>query len=159
MKCSKCGTEFESSMLVCPFCGQVVSAEDRVKEQYGDKQLTKKEFLDLPAMKSSKSNIVTCGIVLDVLGVINIGLQIYAGNLPIDGILLILLGLGIHLGKSRVCAILCTAYGVFNVIYMTVTMGRFAGWWILLIAIYAIIYTFKFHNAWSKYPKDGTLPS
>lgn len=159
MKCSKCGTEFESNTLVCPFCGQVVSDEDRVKEQYGDKQLTKKEFLDLPAMKSSKSNIVTCGIVLYILGVINIGLQIFAGSFPLDGILIILFGLGIHLGKSRVCAILCTAYGVFNVVYMIATTGRVAGWWILLIAIYAVIYTFKFHSAWSKYQKDGTLPA
>lgn len=158
MKCSKCGTELESNALVCPFCGQAVSDEDRVKEQYGDKKLTKKEFLDLPAMKSCKSNIVSSGIVLYVLGVINIGLQIYYGGIPLDGICLILLGLGIHLGKSRICAILCTAYGVFNVIYMIATTGRVAGWWILLVAIYALIYTFKYHSAWSKYQNDGILP-
>ena len=158
MKCSKCGIELESNALICPFCGQVVSDEDRMKEQYGDKKLTKAEFLDLPAMKSCKSNIVTCGIVLYVLGVINIGLQIYLGSFPLDGIFLILFGLGIHLGKSRVCAILCTIYGVFNVIYMIATTGRVAGWWILLIAIDAIIYTFKYHSAWGKYQKDGTLP-
>ena len=158
MKCSKCGTELENNALVCPFCGQVVSDEDRAKEKYGDKNMTKAEFLDLSAMKSCKSNIVSCGIVLYVLGVINIGLEIYSGILPLDGIFLILLGLGIHLGKSRVCAVLCTAFGVFNVIYLIMTTGRFAGWWILLAGIYAIIYTFKFHSAWSKYQKDGTLP-
>lgn len=159
MKCSKCGTELESNALLCPFCGQVVSDEDRVKEQYGDKLLTKKEFLELPAMKPIKSSIVTCGIVLYILGVINIGLQIYAGIFPLDGILLILLGLGIHLGRSRVCAILCTIYGAYNVIYLIMTTGRVAGWWILLVAIYAVIYTFKYHSAWSKYQKDGTLPA
>ena len=158
MKCSKCGTELESSALVCPFCGQAVSDEDRLKEQYGDKKLTKAEFTGLPAMKTCKSNIVTCGIVLYILGAINIGIQVFTGNLPVDGIILILLGLGIHLAKSRVCAILCTIYGAFNVIYMVATTGRVAGWWILLVAIYALIYTFKYNSAWSKYQKDGTLP-
>ena len=109
-------------------------------------------------MKSCKSNIVSYGTVLYILGVINIGLQIYSGSLPIDGICLILLGPGIHLGKSRVCAILCTVFGVFNVIYMIRTTGRVASWWILLVAIYALIYTFKHHSAWGKYQKDDTLP-
>ena len=158
MKCSKCGTELESNALICPFCGQVVSDEDRVKGQYGDKRLTKAEFLNLETMKSCKSNIVSCGIVLYVLGVINIGLQIYWGGLPVDGILLILFGLGIHLGKSRVCALLCTVYSAISIVYMAVITGRVTGWWVLLAGIYAIIYTFKFHSAWGKYQNDGTLP-
>lgn len=158
MKCTKCGTELESNALVCPFCGQAVSDQDILQEQYGSKQLTKAEFLELPVMKTCKSNINSCGIVLYVLGVINIGLQIYLGGLPVDGVVLILLGLGIHLGKSRVCAILCTAYGAFNVIYMVMTTGRVSGWWILLVAVYALIYTFKYHSAWSRYQKDGSLP-
>lgn len=158
MQCSHCGTELESNALVCPFCGQAVSDESRLQEQYGGKQLTKKEFLGLPAMQSCKSNINTCGIALYVIGAINIVLELATQALPIDGILLILLGLGIHLGKSRVCAILCTAFGGFNVVYMIVTTGRIAGWWILLAGIYALTYTFKYHSAWSKYKKDGTLP-
>ena len=158
MKCTKCGTELESNALVCPFCGQAVSDQDIMQAQYGSKQLTKEEFRELPAMKTCKSNINSCGIVLYVLGAINIGIQIYLGGFPIDGIVLILLGLGIHLGKSRICAILCTAYGAFNMIYMVMTTKRISGWWILLVAVYALIYTFKYHSAWSRYQKDGTLP-
>lgn len=158
MKCDKCGTELESNALVCPFCGQAVSDETRLQEQYGNVKLTKKEFLNLPAMKSCKSNINACGIALYIIGAINIVLQIAMGSLPIDGICLVLLGLGIHLGKSRVCAILCTAFGGFNVLYMIMTTGRIGGWWSLLVGIYAIIYTFRYHSAWNKYQKDGTLP-
>lgn len=158
MKCNQCGTELESNALICPFCGQAVTDEMRMQAQYGNKQLTKAEFLNLPAMKSCKSNIISCGIALYVFGVINIGVHIYLGNLPIDGIILILLGLGIHLGKSRVCAVICTIYGSFNVIYMTMTTGRISGWWILLAAIYAITYTFRYHSAWNKYKKNGTMP-
>lgn len=158
MKCDKCGTELESNALVCPFCGQAVSDEARLQEQYSNVKLTKKEFLNLPAMKPCKSNINTCGIALYIFGVLNIVLQIVAGSIPIDGILLILFGLGIHVGKSRVCSILCTAFGGFNVLYMIATTGRIAGWWILLAGVYAIIYTFRYHSAWNKYQKDGTLP-
>ena len=158
MKCSKCGAELAANAQKCPSCGQAVTEEGHVKEQYGNKKLTKAEFLALPAMKTCKSNIVTCGIVLYILGAINIGIQVFTGNLPVDGIILILLGLGIHLARSRVCAILCTIFGTFNVIYMVATTGRVAGWWILLVAIYALIYTFKYHSAWRKYQKDGTLP-
>lgn len=158
MKCSKCGAELESNALVCPSCGQVISEEDRILAQNDGKELTKKEFLKLPAMKTCKSNINTCGILLYILGVINMGLQIFMGNLPVDGILLILLGLGVHLGISRVCATLCAVYGGFNVIYVLATTGRVGGWWILVIAIDAVIYTFRYHKAWNQYKKDGTLP-
>jgi hypothetical protein len=28
--------------------------------------------------------------------------------------------------------------------------GRFGGWWILIIGIFAAIHTFKFHKAWKE---------
>lgn len=158
MKCSQCGQELENDALVCPFCGQAVSDEDRQQIQYGGKNLTKKEFLQLPGMKNIKTNINTSGIAMYVLGVINIALEVYMKVLPIDGILLILLGLGIHLGKSRVCALLCALYSGFNLFYTMYTTGQRSGVLILIFAIDAVIYTFKYHKAWNEYQKDGTLP-
>lgn len=158
MVCSKCGTELENDALVCPFCGQAVSDEARIQAQAGGAPLTKKDFLKLPAMKSCKSNINVCGILLYILGGINVVYAFIIGTLPLDGILLVLLGLGIHLGKSRICAILCMAYSVFNVIYMLSATGKVGGWWIVLIGIDAILYTFRYHSAWNKYQKDGTMP-
>lgn len=158
MKCNKCGTELESNALVCPFCGQVVPDEDRLLEQHGQAELTKEEFLNLPAMKFCRSNINTCGIALYILGAINVAWALYQQILPVDGIVYILLGLGIHLGRSRVCAILCIVASGINVIYMSMINGRLSGWFILFVSIYTVIYTFKYHNAWNKYKKDGTLP-
>lgn len=82
----------DSNALVCPFCGQVVTDEDRLKEKYNGQQMTKQDFLQLPAMKSCKSNINTSGILLYFFGALNIVLQIIGKMLPIDGILMILLG-------------------------------------------------------------------
>ena len=158
MKCKKCGVEMDNNALICPSCGQVVSDEDRLQEQYGNKKLTKAEFQDLPEMKSYKSNIISCAVVLYVLGVINIGLYLYWKSIPIDGIILILLGLGIQFAKSRIVAILATIYGAVNTIYVTIATGRIGGWWVLLVAIYALIYTFKYQSAWTQYQKDGSLP-
>lgn len=158
MKCRKCGVEMDNNALICPSCGQVVSDEDRLQGQYGGTKLTKAEFLNLPAMKSCKSNIISCAVVLYVLGVINIGLYLYWKSIPIDGLVLILLGLGIQLAKSRVVAIVATIYGAINTIYVTISTGRIGGWWILLVAIYALIYTFKYQSAWAQYQKDGSLP-
>lgn len=158
MNCSKCGAVLENNALVCPSCGQAVSDEARIQAQAGGEPLTKKDFLKLPAMKSCKSNINACGVLLYILGAVNIALAVFMKTLPLDGILLIALGLGIHLGKSRVCAILCAAYSIFNVIYLTATTGKAGGWWIVLIGFDAVYYTFKYHSAWNKYKKDGTVP-
>lgn len=158
MNCTKCGAELENNAVVCPTCGQVVSDEERIQAQAGGEPLTKKDFFQLPAMKTCKSNINLCGILLYVLGGINIALQIYLGSFPIDGIVLVLLGLGIHLGKSRVCAVLCAAYSIFNMLIMLYTSGQVTGWWIIVIGIDAVIYTFKYQSAWNKYKQDGTLP-
>lgn len=159
MKCMNCGTELEGNVAVCPFCGQAAPAAEPSQEQHDGRLLTKAEFGKLPAMKSCMSNINSCGIVLYILGVLNIALQIYMKNFPLDGIILILFGLGIHLGKSRICAVLCAAYGTFNLIYMIMTTGRVAGWWILLVAVDALIYTFKYRSAWNRYRKEGVLPT
>ena len=158
MKCSKCGQELENDALVCPFCGQAVSDEDRQQAQYGDKNLTKKEFLQLPGMKSIKSNVNGCGIAFYILGVLNIIIYAVAGSFPWDGIFLILLGLGVHLAKSRVCAILSLVYAVFGVIIALLMTQNVTGYLIVVVAVYAVIYTFKFHKAWNEYQLNGTLP-
>lgn len=159
MKCGRCGSELENNALVCPFCGQAVSDEARIQEQYQGAQMTRKEFLQLPAMKSCKSNINSCGIILYVLAAVNIVIQIVGKSYAfIDAFLMLVLGLGIHLGKSRVASVLCLVYGAFNTFYLFYLTGRLSGWWILLIGIDAVTYTFRYHRAWGKYVKDGTLP-
>ena len=73
-------------------------------------------------------------------------------------ILFVGLGLGIHLGQSRVCAILLTVYGGLNMIVSIMEKGRFGGWLFLLVGIDGIIYTFKFHKAWKQYKNTGIVP-
>ena len=74
------------------------------------------------------------------------------GTLDIlDPIILVVFGLLIQLLQSRVAAIFLTLYSVINVVYMTIEMGQPAGWWVCVVAVYAVIYTFKFQKAWKEY--------
>lgn len=158
MKCSKCGAELESNALICSFCGHVVSQEGPDP----DKPMSKKEFLNLPAMSSCRGNIISGGGAFCCFGVLNMVFQIINGHfLPVDGIIMILLGLGICLGKSRVCSILGVVYCSLNLIYLIITTGNalnVISWCVLFDTIYAAIYTIKFHSAWNRYQKDGILP-
>lgn len=64
MKCVACGAELAENALLCPQCGTVVRREDVVRQQAASRQLTKKEFYELPGMKASKNNIRNCGVFL-----------------------------------------------------------------------------------------------
>lgn len=64
MKCVVCGTELAEGALLCPQCGSVVRQEDVLQERMAHQQLTKKEFCDLPGMKTYKNNIRGCAVVL-----------------------------------------------------------------------------------------------
>ncbi len=64
MKCVVCGSELAENAVLCPKCGSVVRREDVVRQQAAGRQLSKKEFYDLPGMKSLRNNIKSCAVVL-----------------------------------------------------------------------------------------------
>lgn len=64
MRCVVCGAELAEGALLCPQCGSVVRQEDVLRERMANRQLTKKEFCDLPGMKTYKNNIRGCAVVL-----------------------------------------------------------------------------------------------
>ena len=72
-------------------------------------------------------------------------------NVIYDAVFLIVISLLIHLLQSRVAAIILGAYAVFNVAVLFYMTGKPGGIIVLAIAVYAIIYTFKFQKAWHEY--------
>lgn len=161
MKCVTCGTELAEGTLLCPVCGRVVATEDAIKEKAAAGHLTKKEFYKLPGMKSCRSSILACAIVLYICAGTTLLAALLVDSLSasiLDAVLLVALGLWLQLGKSRVCAIITACYGLFGTGIVLFTTGRIQGWWIPLAGIFAIVYTFKFHKLWNQYQKDGVLP-
>lgn len=121
--------------------------------------MTKEEFGKHTNIVNVKKQISACGIACYVIAGINVFLAFIVEFSNVLDILLMLgMGLGIHLAKSRVCAIILTVYGTINVIVMTIANESLSGWWILVVGIYAIINTFKFQKAWAEYQQTGIVP-
>lgn len=126
----------------------------------GPMGMTKKQFYNHPAMKTIKTNIISCGVIGYVLTGLNLLMAFLlpsSGANLLDTLLILGLSLGLHLGKSRVCAILMAVYGMYNIIIALIVFHRLSGWLIPVMGIYACIYTFKFHNAWKKYQVTGQI--
>lgn len=121
-------------------------------------KMTKKEFYKDGLDKATKNNIKWGGIIFYIATASTLLAGALAGDLSIvvvDVILCLVLGLAIHIGKSRVAAIIGAAYGVFNVVYMLATTGQLQGWLIPIGGICATIGTFKAAKAWKEYQKNG----
>lgn len=131
--------------------------------QGGQPLMTKEEFDKHPNIASVRSQIRGAGIICYVVAGISLVISVISGgvlgiiDVLLDVLLLVGLGLGVQLAKSRVCAIILTVYGVFNTIIVTLQNGALGGWWVLLAGIYAVIYTFKYQGAWEEYRKTGIV--
>ena len=123
-------------------------------------QLTKKEFFKHQNLSNISDNIKGAAFVLYFCGAITLIAVIMSKDILaiLDVLLIVGFGLGIHFLQSRACAILMLVYALFNVLIVYLSTGSFGGYLPLIGAIYATIYTFKFHKAWKKYKKDGTIP-
>lgn len=162
MFCATCGTELGEGALLCPKCGRVLSSEEVMKSKAANGQLSKKEFYKLPGMKAYRGNILTCAVILYICAGVTILAAFLLDELSasiLDGIFLVAMGLWLQLGKSRICAIITTCYGLMSVGLVLVASGKVQGWWIPLAGIWAIIYTFKYQKMWKQYQEKGILPA
>ena len=93
------------------------------------------------------------GIIGYILAAINLIISIVSMNPNgiVDVVLIAGLSLGIHIGKSRICAILFLIYGAINLIVMTAHYGRPAGYWGLILGICAIREFYKAHKQYKNY--------
>lgn len=170
MKCVQCGTEFADGMSNCPTCGAPAAlGQPGMQGQpygggmgYASPNMTKKEFLNHPNLKKTKSGISSAAILAYICGVITFAASFLltdAGMFAIvDLIILVGLGLGIHLAQSRVCSIILLLYSIFSVVSGLIANGTPSGYLILIAAIDAVIATFRFQKAWKNYQSTGILP-
>ncbi len=163
MNCEKCGSVIEVGQLVCSNCGAAVAEPQvaPVQEQSGawQEKMSKKEFYKHPNLNSVRKEINSCGIVLYILAALNLVISLLSGSAGIlDAVLLIGLGLGIQLGKSRACAVILTVYSIINIIVLLVSTGSFGGYLIAIAGVYSVINTFKFHKLYKEYCATGIVP-
>ena len=122
--------------------------------------MTRNEFLKSPPMKKTRANIIACATLGYAIAVGSAILNIVKEknyNVILDAVFIIIVSVFIHLLQSRVAAILLGAYSLFNIAVMYYMTGKPGGIIVIAIAIYAIIYTFKFQKAWKDYKKSAAV--
>ena len=115
--------------------------------------MTRREFYKSSEMDSVRKNINASAIAGYIISAISLALNLLLLDNPagiIDSVLIIILSLLVQLIQSRVAAVLLCIYGVVNMAVITMYTGRFGGWWILFVGIYAAVFTFKFNKAWKE---------
>lgn len=155
--CTQCGTELKEGIKFCTSCGAPVrEALDPVTLSAVNDgfpvgtQVSKKEYYKKYAGESFYRNLkitAICGYVLSGLAMIS---ALTMPLLLLDLAIYLGLTLGMHLGKSKGCAIGITAYSAFSVVYALILTGQLAGWGWLAVGIWGIVI---FSNADKRYKK------
>lgn len=105
--------------------------------------MSKKEFFKHYAPSSFKKTILVTSIIAYVLVVIAL-FGVLAGNTwaILDVALTLGLSLGVHIAKSKGCAIALLIYGIFNVVISSLTLGMLAGWgWVVVPIVYLVAFS------------------
>ena len=115
---------------------------------------TMKEFLTRPEGSSVRGALIAISVICFVFAVFNLIIGFVLDTFPwsiIDIVVLVGTGLGILLAHSRVAAIILLVYALFGTIYNLVLTGQLTGWLIIILGVFAVVFTFKAHKLWQEY--------
>lgn len=143
MLCQKCNAQIPDNSQFCTNCGAAIETSVRntplqyvplVTEPVQEQPVDFKDFLTRFApeevRKSLRSASILAYVCAGISAVANLVLGYPLGL--IDVAILLGLALGMHIGKSKICAILLLVAAVAEVAYTLATTGNFGGWlWIL----------------------------
>ena len=114
--------------------------------------MTRREFLKTDKMKKLRGNITACAALGYAVAIVSVIINVVMSHeyaVIFDALFIVAMSLLVHLLQSRVAAILITIYAVIDVAVLYIMTGRPGGLIVLVIGIYAVICTFKFHKAWN----------
>lgn len=97
---------------------------------------TLKDYRKNYASEPLKKSVKTWSIVAYILVGVNVVLALLVNPFAlIDSALLLGLTLGIHLGKSKGCAIALLVYAIYNTVITLISSGSLGGWWWIAAAV------------------------
>ena len=143
MQCPKCNAQIPENSQFCTNCGAATGASVQNTplqnvpirtEPVQEKAVDFKDFLTRFAPEEVRKSLRSASILAyacaGISAVANLVLGYPLGL--IDVAILLGLALGMHLGKSKICAILLLIAAVVEVAYTLAITGNFGGWlWIL----------------------------
>lgn len=136
--------------------GYANSTEFENVENIDRKSISKKEFINKYANPVFRKNINSISVLCYVLSAISVAVNLFMTDnfyFLIDIIITLAVVLGMHLGKSKVCAILLLIISIGECIGTTIAYGRPAGWWWIVISIYAVSYFRKIDKEYKEFIK------
>ena len=157
MFCGNCGHQFADGAAFCPECGAPVNAQQAPVYQapvydaapVSVAPMNRKEYWKA-ADKKTRSSIITAAVFCYVSAAVTLIGAIAVGNwfALLDVMLILGFGLVVHLTKRPWAASILLAYGIFNCIYMSISLATFAGWLPLAAGIDALIGTLRFQKGY-----------
>lgn len=120
---------------------------------------TKKEYRKNYTSAQMKKNLKTWSIFAYVLVGVNVLLAVFVDwTILLDAAILLGLTLGVHVGKSKGCAIALLVYSILSCLIALIMNGSPSGWWWIVLAV-SYITTFKKideeYANWSKAQTDA----
>ena len=110
--------------------------------------ITKKEYLKTYAGAEFQRQLKGAAIMGYVCAGINGALGLLNPLALVDALILLSLTLGMHLGKSKGCAIAILVFSIISMILGLLSTGQIGGWLVLLCGIYGVVI---FNKADKKY--------
>lgn len=163
--CSYCGAILTPGAKFCSGCGRSLNQQAAPRNQvpqnaggyqsYGANQggytpaanqnyyqppmmqkPTKKEYRKICTNEKYRKDLKSSAIALYVLTVLNALIAIAANpGALLDTAIFLALTLGMHLGKSKGCAIGLLCFAIFSVVIMLISTGSLGGWLWVIAAI------------------------
>ena len=115
--------------------------------------LSKNQFYMVHANKRDKGNIRAAAILgyICAAATLLLGLLMQNYFIIIDVALILGFSLGVHIGKSRACAVLLLIYAIISLIISLITTGQITGWWLIIVGVCGIMGTFNFYKDYRNY--------
>lgn len=131
--CTTCGAQLSDTASFCTSCGTAVSAPV-------NRNISFKEYMATQAEPTHLKNIKSSAIVCYVCLAISL-ISVILGNLLgiIDILVLGGLTLGMHIGKSKGCAIALLVCSVLSTLITLISTGQFMGWLWIIASGWAVI--------------------
>ena len=146
--CTSCGFQLDDNAAFCTSCGATLAASV-------NRNISRDEYLNTYADPKLLKELKTCTIICYVLIAINLLVAIFVSWLSlIDVVLYGALTLGMHLKKSKGCAIALLVISVISTIINLVLTGGFTGYLWIIVSVCAVLAFRKIDKAYDNF-KSG----
>ncbi|MBR0467146.1 MAG: zinc ribbon domain-containing protein [Clostridia bacterium] len=171
--CTGCGTELPAGTVFCSNCGQAVSGQNTTQASPVQQQeypqynaqvigqppqgqfISKKDYINnyIPSFKRDLKNVaIACYICAGLNGIISLILNPLG---IIDSLVLLGVTLGMHLGKSKTCAIILLIVACFEALYGIIATGRPTSIIWVIAGVWAVVIFNKAGKEYKNYISRG----